>query len=699
MKTWRKAGYAFLAVVVFILVALAVWEPLSASAPAPDPVTAHDTRIRRDSFGVPHIDGATDADVAYGLAYAESEDDFGTIEGILAAVRGRSAAITGADGARIDYVSALLDARGQAARHYNDLSPATRALVEAYAAGVNRYADTHASEVRLSRLFPVNGHDVVAGFALRSPFFFGLDRTLSALTANKLPPRDASPASERGSNGFAVSAARSTDGVTRLISNSHQPWTGGVAWYEAVVHSKQGWDFAGALFPGAPFVLLGHNKFLGWTNTVNRPDLIDTYKLVMDADGTHYRYDGQWLPLETHRVWLRVRFGPFVVPVPRTIARSRQGPVVINTLGSFAVRYAGFDDVRQVEQYYRLNKATSFAEWRAAMAMQAVPATNFVYADAAGHVAMVYNARFPRRTPGFDWLGTLPGDTSRDVWTTYEPVSSMPMVIDPKSGWVANSNNTPFIATGAGDNLEPSGFSPLLGVETYMTNRAYRFRDLFAALGDAKIAREDLLRIKFDKGYSRQSWAGTWMARLLAVDPRGDKDIAAAQALLRTWDWKLDGMNPADALAMFVLSSASGQGYRGDPLPDARTALAGDVVFLMAHAHRLDPPLGDVLRIVRGTADVPILGGPEELRAVYSKKDDARGKRVADLGDSFVMLVEWDKSGAVRSESISPFGSAIERPGSKHHSDQSALFAAEKFKPVWFDEASLAGHVERDYRP
>lgn len=332
--------------------------------------------------------------------------------------------------------------------------------------------------------------------------------------------------------------------------------------------------------------------------------------------------------------------------------------------------------------------------------MQAIPATNFIYGDAAGHIAMDYNALFPHRTPGFDWLGVLPGDTSRDVWTNYEPVGAVPIVVDPKSGWVANSNNTPFVATGGGDNLDPSSFSPLLGIETYMTNRAYRFRDLFAALGDAKISRADLLRIKFDKGYSRQSWAGTWLARVAAVDPKGDKNLAAAQALLRTWDWKLDGTNPADAMAMFLLSSASGQGYRGDPLPDARAKLIDDVAFLMTHAHRLDPPLGDVLRIVRGTTDVPILGGPEELRAVYSKKDEARGKRVADLGDSFVMVVEWDaKTGAVHSESISPFGSAIERPESKHYSDQSALFAAEKFKPVWFDDASLTGHVERDYRP
>lgn len=690
---------AIVAIVISIAVGLTVWEPIAATSPNADPLVRHSARIRRDDFGVPHVDGATDADVAYGLAYAEAEDDFSTIEELLAAIRGRSAAISGMDGAKIDYIGKLIDAEGQSARGYMTLSPGTRVLVEAYAAGLNRYAETHPSEVRLSKLFPVTGRDVVAGFALRSPFFFGLDRTLGALADDKLPPRDGSPASERGSNAFAVSASRSTDATTRLISNSHQPWTGGVAWYEVVLHSDAGWHFAGALFPGAPFGLVGHNETLGWTNTVNRGDLIDTYKLVVDSDGKQYRYDGQWLPLETHRVWLHVKFGPFVLPIPKTIARSRQGPVVVNKLGSFAVRYAGFGDVRQIEQYYRLNKARNLEEWQSAMAMAAVPATNFIYADAAGHIVYIYNERFPRRAAGFDWRGVLPGDTSRAVWTSYEPFSADPAYLDPKSGWLANSNNTPFVATGAGDNLDPSAFSALLGIETYMTNRAWRFRNLFAALGTAKISREDLLRIKFDKGYSHDGWAGVWLARVLAVDPKGDRDVAAAQALLKMWDWKLDGANRADALAMFVLSSASGEGYRGDPLPDAAAKLKDDVAFMMEHAHRLDPPLTDVQRIVRGTANVPVIGGPDALRAIYTHKDATRGKRVGFDGDSYIMLVEWGVDGKVHSESIQPFGAAIERPGSRHYSDQAAPFAAEKFKPVRFDEASLAGHIERDYRP
>jgi len=704
MRGYQKWGLGTALLVMLVAIGLMSWEGLVSSAPAADPVSRHDVRILRDSYGVPHIYGKTDADVAYGLAYAHAEDDLLHIEDTLAAVRGRNGAINGAEGAKIDFVSALLDARGVADRGYNaQLSPETRALVEAYAAGLNRYVETHPTEPRLANLFPVTGHDIVAGFALRSPFFFGLDSTLGALGEDKLPPRDAGPANERGSNALAVAGTRSSDGVTRLISNSHQPWTSAESWYEVTVHSEQGWDFAGALFPGAPFPLLGHNKNLGWTNTVNRPDLIDVYKLTLDADHTHYLYDGKWLPLEAHRVWLRVRFGPFVLPVPKTVYHAVQGPVFMNKLGAFAVRYAGFGDIRQVEQYYKLNKAQDFATWRSVMDMGGVPATNFVYADAKGNIAYLYNAHFPHRAPGFDYKGVLPGDTARDVWTGYEPASVEPQYINPVTGYLFNANNTPFLATGAPANLKREAFAPLLGVETYMTNRAQRLSEMFAATvsRDSKISREALLTIKFDKGYSKVAWAGPWIEKLLAVRTQDAPDLAKAQALIRSWDWKLDGANPADTLVALVLRNASRPAYLGGQMPDPKATLADTVTLMLKFYGRLDPPLGDAMRIQRGAVDVPVLGGPAAVRAIYwdTDKTNATGKLVGYNGDGFVMLIEWSRDGQVNSQSIMPFGDATSRPDSKHYADQSALFAKQQFKPVWFSETDVRAHLEREYRP
>lgn len=682
-------------VIAAVAIGLASWEGLLAAQSVADPLVKHDVRIVRDTWGVPHIFGKTDADVGYGLAYAHAEDDFETIAETLAMVRGRAGAILGPDGAKLDFVGHLLDARGVADRGYlTQLSPATRALVEAYAAGLNQYAKDHPDEVKLHALFPVTGRDIVAGFALRSPFFFGLDRVLGALTADKLPPRDSGPATERGSNAFAIAGRRSGDGVTRLVSNSHQPWVGGVAWYEVVVHSDAGWDFAGALFPGMPYPALGHNNTLGWTNTVNRADLIDTYKLVLDAKGNNYRYDGKWLPLVRQRVWLPVRFGPFVIPVPRTVARSVQGPVIENKLGAFAVRFSGLGDIRQVEQYYRLNKARNFAEWKAVMAMQAIPATNFIYADAAGNIGMFYNARFPQRAPGFDWKGVLPGDTSKAVWTKYVPFSGYPQVINPASGWVANSNNTPFIASAPGDNLKAADFAPELGIESFVTNRAMRFQSLFAALGDGPIGRDALLAIKYDKAYDRASWAGKRQREILALDFKGDAEMVKAQKLLATWDFVQDGVGDADALAAVMVNSVSMDAYLGNALPDARADFTAQVRFLNGAFGRLDPPLASLQRVQRGSVDLGVLGAPEVLRAIHSRRDEKLGRLVGQGGDSFIMLVEWDKAGAVSSQSIVQFGAATSRPASPHYNDQTKLFVADQMRPDWLTVATLAPHVE-----
>ena len=663
----RRILLGFLALVVVAAVSLAFWEPLTAEAPPAPVFKPADVRIARDNFGVPHIFGKTDADVAYGVAYAHAEDDFSTLQEVLAMTRGRAGAMLGEDGAKVDYAAALLDIRATTRRDWPRLPDDVKKLFTAYAAGLNHYADKHPDEVRLAGLFPVTGEDVVAGFVLRSPFFFGLDSVLGSLTegteigreggpaldkSGKLVPRELTPVgtdpADNGSNAMAVAPARSTDGATRLVSNSHQPWTGGVAWYELVVHSDEGWDFAGANFPGSPYPFLGHNKHLGWTNTVNRPDLIDVYKLVLDDSGENYRFDGAWRPLAEQRIWLKVKFGPFVLPVPRTIWQSVHGPVVKNEKGAFAIRYAGIDQANMVTQYYRLNKAKSFAEWRAAMAGQGVPA-----------------------------------------------------LVNPRSGYVMNANNTPWVAAGPGDELDAAAFSPLLGIEDDMTNRAVRLIELFEASGQIDEAR--LKAIKYDTAYSRRGYAKAWMDRLLALDTKDDPALARAQELLRAWDWTLDGQGKGDALALMVLRPANGRHYQRRAAPDPRTMLKETVAHLQEHFNGLDPKLGTVLRLRHGEGanrvDLPLDGGNDTVRASTLWDEEPDGRLKVRHGDSFIMFVTWDRNGRVRSESIQPFGAATTRPDSPHYNDQAPLFVAHKLKPVLFDPAALKASGARFYRP
>lgn len=701
----RRFGKGLLGVFALLLVVSLFWEPLRATQYAPPPQHRYDARIVRDEFGVPHIFGKTDADASYGLAYAHAEDDFSTIEQVVAMTRGRAGAILGGDGAKIDYVYHLLRVRETTTRDYPKIPADVRAVLEGYAAGLNHYAETHPQEVALRHLFPVNGEDVAAGFVLRSPFFFGLDATIGKLSEDMDPPRGTvaamTPAGRdpamNGSNAFAISPRRMADGKTWLISNSHQPYEGSVAWYEAAMQSGEGLHMAGALFPGSPFILLGHNENLGWTNTVNEPDLIDVYKLALDDDGTHYRYDGKWLPLERTRVWLGVKFGPFTLPIPKTVYHAIQGPVIVNKNGAFAIRYAAIDQAKSLEQYFRITKAQNWDEWTTAMSLGGIPATNFVYADKTGRIAYIYNALFPPRKPGYDYTKVLPGDTSADMWDGALGFDRMPKNVNPASGFLVNSNNTPFMAAGPGSELDPKDFSPLLGIEGRKTNRIVRAIELLSAEKGA-ITPERLLQIKFDTAYSKASFAGPWMDKLLALDLKAEPDLAKAQALLRTWDWNSDGNAPADAIGEAMMHMANSAAYHGEALPDAHAKLREVVDKLMKGFGRIDPPLADVQRMIRGKVNLPANGGTDTLRAATTWEPQADGQMRVKHGDSFIMLINWDKAGHVSSQSIQPYGAATNRPDSPHYTDQMKLFVEHRFKPVHFEASDLAKHAERAYR-
>jgi acyl-homoserine-lactone acylase len=700
----RRVGLGLLALLLIVAVALAVWEPLLADRAAAPSARAYDTVIARDRWGVPHVFGRTDADTAFGVAYAHAEDDFSTLQEVLAMTRGRLGAITGQEGAKVDYAVHLLGARATVDRDYSKLPADVRALLDGYAAGLNRYAERHPGEVKLAKLFPLNGQDVATGFVVRLPFFFGLDAVLGSLSGDDPLPAERAPAqeeqreqgapvaeavSQNGSNAFAVAPRRSSDGWTRLVSNSHQPWRGGVAWYELVVHSGEGWNFAGATFPGSPYPFLGHNEFLGWTNTVNRPDLIDVYRLKTDGDA--YRYDGRMRPLEKRRVWLPVRlWGPFTLPVPRTVYRAVQGPVMRGAKGDFAIRYAGADQLGMLEQYYRINRARSWAEWDRAMAINGVAATNFVYADRTGRIAMIYNGAFPARRPGFDYAGVLPGDTSRAYTPGKLPWSAVPKNIDPPSGFLQNANNSPYLAAGRGAELPVQ--PPLLGVETDDTNRGIRAVELLEA--DRSISQADLERIKYDTGVSARSFIRRWIAD--AVASKGD---AEARQLLARWDFDFDGRGPADTLAAMVVRTGNAWHFRRRPRTDPAEAVDDAAAHLRKHFGRLDVPLGEAMRLRQGGVDFPLDGGPDVLRAMalWDEADD--GRLAVRHGDSFLMFMAWDREGRVRSRSIQPFGAATTRPDSPHHADQAPLFVRHETKPVWFHPRALRGNTERVYRP
>ncbi len=670
----------------------------------------YDVRILRDEFGVPHIYGQTDPAVSFGLAYAHSEDDFETIQKLLLSTRGRLAAVDGPDAAPFDYLVHVLGFMADVeARYARDVPGDVRALAEAYAKGLNLFAAEHPSEV-LPGWYPARGQDVVAGFVFRTPFFYGFQRTLAELLADERQRPVATPPNETGfrpfptapiqmgSNAVAVAPTRSADGATRLLVNSHQPYTGPVAWYEVRLKSEEGWDMIGGVFPGSPLILHGTGRNLGWANTVNLPDLADVFVLEIHPDDPDlYRFDGEWLRLERSEVTIPVKlFGPFRIPITREILRSVHGPVLRTAHGTYAVRYVGMGEIRQLEQYYRLNRADDFEQWRDALRMQALPSINYVYADRSGRIAYYYNVKSPVRAPGWDWQSYLPGNRSDLVWTKFHPFSLMPNVVDPPSGFVANANHTPYRATTGVGNPEPADYLDW-GIETDMTNRGLRLLELYG--GDPSITRDEFFHYKYDKRYSSQSEAQQITAEVLALDFGDDEELRAAQKHLATWTFDVELESRAAALGVLTATPIVIAARMGNPRPDVEASFREAVAVLKRHHGGFDLPWSEINRFQRGDQDLPIGGGPDVLRAAESFVLRADGRYVSNSGDCYIMFVEWMKDGTQIVETIHQFGTATLDKESPHYDDQVPLFLAEKTRRARLDLEDLLPHVTSETRP
>lgn len=699
---------------LFLLLAAAVaifWPVREDLSDLADAGEGYNARILRDTWGVPHIFGETDADAAYGLAYAHAEDDFLTLQQTLLAARGRLATVYGRDAAPNDYMVQLLRIWDVVEANYETgLAADTRALMDGYAAGLNQYAALHPDEV-LPGLFPISGKDMAAAAVHKSPLFYGLDRTLAELfeetRQNTVSPRTAETPQSAvswaemglglGSNTFSVGPGRTAEGQTFLAINSHQPWEGPLTWYEAHIHSEAGWDAAGALIPGLPVIGHGHNRFLGWAFTVNSPDLVDVYVLDINPDNPNqYRFDGEWLDLEVREAPITVKIiGRLRWTVKQEVLWSVYGPVIRRDHGTYAVRYAGYGELGIFEQLYRMNKARNLAEWQAAMQLGQIPVFNAGYADAEGNIYYVYNGLIPVRAEGYDWRQYLPGDTSETLWTEYVPFAELPQVLNPPSGFVESTNGTPYQTTFGEGNPDPADYSLTMGIETHLTNRGRRVLELFEA--DSSITFEDFYNYKYDMAYSAESDMAHYLERLFAAPLPDEPAVNEAVALLQSWDLNTNPDNRATALAVLTFQPL-------DSGPDEVTdealiaSLWAAIEVLEEHYGRLDVPWQEVNRLQRGDLNLGVGGGPDILHAIYGQLNE-EGQLIGYVGDSYVMLVTWDSEGRVSSQSIHQYGSATIRPDSPHYADQAQLFVRRELKPVWLDEADIRANLEAEYRP
>ena len=677
----------------------------------------YDVFIERDHLGVPHIIGERDVDAAFGFAYAQAEDNWQIIHDSIPFYRGTNAAINGKDAATIDFLIHWLGIwEDLDAGYETQLKPETRAYIEAFADGINYYAALHPEETNQT-LFPINGKDIVAGYMLRHLLFYGFDAPVIELfeEQRKHPiSRGGEAVAESdsrshgvtmgglpvGSNAMTVSPHKSTDGSTMLAINSHQPTTGPVAWYEAHVQSNEGLNIMGGLFPSSVTIGVGFTENLGWGATVNKPDLVDIYVLDIDPNNPNrYRLDGEWKNLESREITIDVKLMGFLPwSVTEEALRSVHGPVLRTDHGTYAVRYAGMGEMRQVEQWLAMNKAQNFEDWRNAMRMHAFASFNLVYADREGNTMFVHNSLTPNRVSGYNWAHYLPGDDSSLIWNDYMPFDKLPQVINPESGFIHSANQSPFHITAEGSNPVKQNYRIEDGFPTRMTNRADRGLELFAEL--ETISEQAFFAIKHDKSFSAKSRSMAFLNQALELDLSSKQQkYRDAQQIIANWDRNTNIENRGAALSTCVIGAEWLAEQKGKPQPDIAEELTRCTDLLLDKVGRLDPLWGDVSRHIRGDLNLPVGGGPDTLRAIYGMGMEEDGYLTNVAGDGLYYMLSWDAKGQQKVRGIHQFGAATLDEDSPHYADQAQDYVDEVLHDPLFDADKRATKIQRSYRP
>lgn len=346
-----------------------------------------------------------------------------------------------------------------------------------------------------------------------------LDRALG-ITA-----RPAGDGGAVGSNNWAVGPARTAAGYALLSGDPHLELTIPSIWYEIHLNVAGGPDVAGVTFPGAPGVIIGFNRNVAWSFTNTGADVRDHYVETVDdtVSPRRYQLDGAWKPVERRVEFLRDPKG--VILGTDTLYFTHRGPMVKDGVRWLSVRWTPFE-ARGGEDFLRLDRAGSVAEWLDGWKEFVAPAQNGIVADRAGTIAIRSTGRYPVR-PGDGRGDTLrDGSVSASDWTGSLLLTEYPFSLNPSQGFLASANQQP---------VDPRVNPHYFGSNWISPWRAMRINQLLRR--DSAVTPDAMRRYQTDPGSPR---ADAFVAVLLAAAAsrasQTSPDVARAAGLLREWD-------------------------------------------------------------------------------------------------------------------------------------------------------------------
>lgn len=697
---------------------------------------AQDITIIRDNWGVPHIYGKKDADCAFGIMYAQCEDNFRQLEESFISALGRSAEVYGESRLPGDLGIALFECVKKAKADYANASSLIKGLCNSGAAGINYYLYKHPDTAR--RLlqhyepwfFLLPGTDNPSGHGITAAEIRSYNNTLLPRSAgegedNSIEER------ENGSNTMAIAPSHSASGQAMLLINPHVNFFGNGQRYECHLISEQGLNVSGFAIFGNFYIWSGFNPNSGWAHTNSGVDFTDVYLERFDnpADPSSYRYGNTYRSATTWTDTVRYKTATGIQSKAVLLRKTHHGPVVARR-DSFLVTIKNVTAPQSsyIEQCWKMSRSKNLRQFKAAMNKRALGYPNTMYADKHGNTAYWHGNAVPKRPTQFDWRSPVDGSNPATEWQGLHRLKDIAQVINPASGWIQNCNSTPYMAAGS-SSPKQADYPAYMAYDKHIFRAVEAVRLLSAP---DKISYADFEKLVVSNHLPMMA---SWLPQILtaydsmaATSPALKEKLGAVADTLRRWNYRYALNSQATSIAVMwyiqydnwnknqprqAATDDNATDLQGNQLPMSG-AIAVDLLGKAAEAlnTRFGTALinwGDINRLqrVEGSPERfddnkpswPVAAVPSPLGSLFAFGNGlTRGQQMfyGARGNTYTAIVTFGPR--LQARSIMYFGQSA-NPSSSHYLDQAPLYVEGKFKDAWFYKEDVLKHAEKTYHP
>ena len=690
---------------------------------------ARNVTITRDDWGIAHVYGKTDADAVFGMIYAQAEDDFNRVETNYLNAMGRLAEAEG-EGKIYQDLRMKLFIDPEALRKEYAASPMwLKELMIAFADGLNFYLSKHPDvKPRVIKKFEpwmaLSFTEGSIGGDIERVNLTQLEAFYGKVAVSAVPSADDDEIEEpSGSNGMAIAPSNAAEHHALLLINPH---TSFFFRSELQMASDEGLNAYGAVTWGQIFVYQGFNDRVGWMHTSSGVNAISWYLETVEKKGEKffYKYGKEERPLETREIAVPYKTADGMAEKKFTVYRTQHGPIIAEMDGKWVSIRLMQEPVKALTQSYSRTKAKDYKSFRQTMELHTNSSNNTIFADADGDIAYFHGNFIPRRDTTFDWTKPVDGSSPATEWKGLLSVDETPHLLNPKSGWLYNSNNWPWSAAGPSSPkkedfpvyVETGGESArgLHAIRVLQDKRDFKIDSLIAAAYDNYLT-------WFEKPVPClvKAWDDA------AADNPLKAKVAEQIGLLRRWDFRWGVTSVPTSLGVFwgeeiqkrVGTEAKKAGiYMSDYIcakapPELLLQSLSDASDkLAANFGSWKTPWGDINRFQRLTGDIvqPFSDAGSSIPVGFTSSVwgslasfGARAypgtkKWYGTSGNSFVAVVEFGDK--VRARAVTAGGESG-HPASPHFNDEAERYSTGELREVYFYRSQLQGHTEREYHP